>query len=133
MIRSMMAIAAGYFSIAVLNSLTHLIISFYFKTGIILTGIATVPSTGWVIGITALQPVFGLFGGLLATTIAKDNKHLVLLGFILLMVAIAITDYSVLNEREPLWYLILAPLLKVCGITGGYFIQTQQQESLTTQ
>ena len=133
MIRSMMAIAAGYFSIAILNSLTHLIISIYSKTELTLAGIAMLPSDEWVIAITALQPVFALFGGLLATTLAKDNKHLVLLGFILLMVTVAIVDYSVLSEREPLWYLIVAPILKITGVTAGYFIQINQQQSPITQ
>lgn len=124
----MLAIAAGYLSIAFLNSFAHLIISFYFKTEITLSGIANLPSATWAFGLTLLQPVFGLFGGLLATTIAENNKRIVILGFILLMVAIALADYTMLKEREPLWYLILAPSLKIAGLYTGYRLQIKQTQ-----
>lgn len=127
MLRILLSIAAGYFSITVLNSFAHLIVSVYFKTEITLAGVANLPTDIWVIGFTALQLIFGLLGGLLATTLAKDNKHLVILGFILLMVAIGIVDYSVLNDREPLWYLITAPFLQIMGILSGYHLQANQQ------
>lgn len=128
MIRSMLAIAAGYFSIVVLNSFVHLIVSIYFKTDIFLTGIAQLPSVAWVYGITGLQFAFGLFGGLFTSTLAGSNAYLEILGFILLMIIIAFVDYSVLNEREPLWYLITSPALKVLGIFLGYrLIKLQNQ------
>lgn len=131
MIRAMLAIAAGYFSITALNSFIHLIVSIYFKTEIILTGIAGLPSRMWAIGFTVLQFGFGLFGGLLATTLAK-NTHRVILGFILLMVAISLLDYSILSDREPLWYLIVAPTLKISGVFLGFRLvsaQNNQTES----
>lgn len=130
MIRSMLSIAAGYFSIAVLNSFVHLIVSVYFKTGLKLTGVSGLPSIPWVIGITALQLFFGLFGGLIAATIAKKDKHLVILGLILLMAAIAIVDHSVLSSREPFWYLLTAPALKITGIFIGYKLQIKQLKSV---
>jgi hypothetical protein len=119
MIRTMLSIAVGYFSITALNSFAHLIVSIYFKTDITLAGVANLPSVTWSVGFTILQFAFGLFGGLLATTVAK-NPHRVILGFILIMVAISLIDYSVLNSREPLWYLIVAPILKIIGIFTGY-------------
>lgn len=128
MIRSMLAIAAGYFSIVVLNSFVHLIISIYFNTDVFLTGVAQLPSMAWVYGITGLQFAFGLFGGLLTSTLARSYAHLEILGFILLMIIIAFVDYTVLNEREPLWYLITSPALKVLGIFLGYrLIKLQNQ------
>lgn len=120
MIRSMLAIAAGYFSIVVLNSFVHLIVSIYFRTDIFLTGIAQLPSVVWVYGITGLQFVLGLFGGLLTSTLAGSYAYLEILAFILLMIIIAFVDYSVLHEREPLWYLITSPTLKISGIFLGY-------------
>lgn len=129
MIRSMLAIAAGYFSIVVLNSFVHLIVSIYFKTDIFLTGIAQLPSVAWVYGFTGLQLVFGLFGGLLTSTLAGSHAYLEILAFILLMIIIAFVDYSVLNEREPLWYLITSPTLKISGIFLGYrLIKLQNQQ-----
>ena len=125
MVRTMAAIAAGYFSIAALNSFIHLITSIYFRADITLTGISHLPSTSWIIGITFLQFAFGLFGGLLATTIAKHASK-VILGFILIMVAVSLINYSVMAETEPLWYMIIAPVLTISGIYMGYRLQTQE-------
>lgn len=130
MIRTMVAIAAGYFCITALNSFVHIIISVYFKTDLTLTGIAFLPSTTWTVGITALQFAFGLFGGLLATTIAhKPSK--VILGFILIMVAVSLINYSMTKETEPLWYLITEPVLTISGIYLGYHLQTSQSQNIT--
>jgi len=128
MIRSLLSIAAGYFAITVPNSFIHLIVSVYYKLDLSLAGVANLPSATWVAGLTALQLALGLFAGLLATTIARENKHRVILGFILLMVIIACTDYFMLSNREPFWYLITAPILKILGIFAGYKLQIQQAE-----
>lgn len=123
MLRSMLAIAAGYASIAILNSFVHLIVSVYFKKEIFLTGVAQLPSNVWVLSFTALQFALGLFGGLLTTTLAKSRAHIEILGFILLMIIIGFVDYSMLAGREPLWYLISSPLLIILGIFAGYRLQ----------
>lgn len=125
MIRTMGAIAAGYFSITVLNSFIHLITSIYFRSDLTLTGITYLPSTSWTIGVTVLQFAFGLFGGLLATTIARDASK-VILGLILIMVTISLINYSMMVDSEPLWYLITVPILTVSGIYMGYRIQSQE-------
>lgn len=128
MVRTMIAIGAGYFSIAALNSFIHIITSIYFRADISLTGISHLPSTTWIIGVTFLQFAFGLFGGLLATTIAK-NASKVILGFILIMVAVSLINYSILVDSEPLWYLITAPVLTISGIYMGYHLQTQESKN----
>ncbi len=132
MFRSMLAIAAGYFAMAVPNSFIHLIVAIYSRSEVFLTGVTNLPSLTWVVGLTALQFVLGLFGGLLATTLGSDNPQRVILGFVLLMVAVALVDYSVLNEREPLWYLVTAPALKIGGIYTGYKLQINQIQPSTT-
>lgn len=116
----MLAIAGGYVSILVLNSLTHIIISVYFRSGLYLTGISQLPSLPWVVGVTALQFAFGLLGGLLTSSLSKGRPDREILGFILLMVAIGIIDYTMLEKQEPLWYLITSPALKVLGIYSGF-------------
>jgi len=130
MVRQMMAVAAGYFSIAALNSLIHIIVSVYFKTGLSLTGISHLPSIPWIVGVTALQFLFGLFAGLLTTTIAQSKQHIAILGFVLLMAIIAFIDYTTLSEQEPLWYLITSPALKIIGIFAGYRLIQSQQENI---
>jgi hypothetical protein len=80
-------------------------------------------------GITVLQFIFGLFGGLLTTTIAQTKEFIAILGFILLITIIGLMDYTILNEREPLWYLITSPALKAAGIFTGYqLIQIQNKD-----
>jgi hypothetical protein len=128
----MLAIAVGYLSIAALNSFVHVIISVYFKTELFLTGISQMPSEVWVYGVTALQFAFGLFGGLLTTTLAGAKAYVEVLGFILLMIVIGFVDYSVLNGREPLWYLITSPILKALGIFIGYRLIKQQNTNRKT-
>lgn len=128
----MFAITAGYMSITALNSFIHIIVSIYFRQELTVTGIANLPSASWIFVITLLQFVFGLFGGLLATTLARKKSHIIILGFILLMAAVALIDYSMLNEREPLWYLVTAPTLKILGIfTGFRLIQIQNEKNIS--
>lgn len=128
----MLAIAVGYFSIVALNSFIHVVVSVYFRTELFLTGISQMPSSIWVYGVTALQFAFGLFGGLLTATIAGSSSYIEILGFVLLMVVIGFVDYSVLNEREPLWYLTVSPILKVLGIYTGYHLIKLQNANSTS-
>jgi ABC-type multidrug transport system permease subunit len=128
MIRTIGAIAAGYFSITILNSFIHLVTSIYFRSDLTLTGITYLPTTTWMIGVTILQFVFGLFGGLLATTIARQTSK-VILGLILIMIAVSLINYSMMVDSEPLWYLIIAPILTVSGIYMGYRMQSQESNS----
>lgn len=130
MLRTMLAIAAGYFSITILDSLVHVIVSVYFQTELSLSGIANLPSIPWVVGVTILQFCFGLFAGLLASTIVHTKKYLAALGLILLMVIIGCLDYTVLSKREPLWYLITSPALKIVGIFLGYRLILLQNKKL---
>jgi len=128
MVRQMMAIAAGYFAIVFLNSLIHIIVSVYFTTELSLTGVSHLPSLAWTVAFTAMQLLFGLFGGLLTATIAQNKQHLAILGFILLMVIISLINYNALSSQEPLWYLITSPGLKIMGILAGYqLIQAQNK------
>ncbi|NGP88005.1 hypothetical protein [Fodinibius halophilus] len=132
MIRSMLAIAVGYITITATNSFVHLIISFYFKTEFALTGITTLPSEIWVAGVTLLQLGFGMFAGLLSSTLAQSDKHLATLGLILLLVIAGILDYTILQQREPTWYLITSTILRVLGVFIGYKLQIQQIKGTTS-
>lgn len=130
MSRSLLAIAVGYFTVAALNGFSRIIISLYFRTDISLAGIQNLPSQYWVYALTALQFIFGLFGGLMVSSIVKTKAYIEILSLILLMIAIGFIDYSMLNEREPLWYLITSPLLKILGIFAGYQLKLKQDEQL---
>lgn len=133
MIRSMLAVVAGYISIAFLNAFSHAVTSLYFRHSLSLTGIANLPSPAWGYGFTLLQFVFGLFAGLLTCSIAKTKEHIDILALIMLIVASGFIDYSMLNNREPLWYLITSPSLKVTGIFIGYILKQKQDANLKAQ
>jgi len=130
MIRSMLAVAAGYISISFLNGFSHAVTSLYFRHSLSLTGVASLPSPAWGYGFTVLQFIFGLFAGLLTASITKTKGHIEILALILLIIAAGFIDYSVLSNREPLWYLITAPTLKVAGIFIGYILKQKQDASL---
>lgn len=130
MIRSMMAIVAGYLSISFLNDFSHAVTSLYFRHELSLTGIANLPAPAWGYGFAFLQLILGLFAGLLTSTIVKTKGSLEILALILLIVAAGCIDYSVLSNREPLWYLITSPALKVLGIYLGFILKQKQDASL---
>lgn len=123
MIRSVLAVAAGYISITVLNSFIHLIAAVYTNSELSLTGIAALPSEGWQLGITGLLLLFGLIGGLLTTTLSKTSGQLEILILIFLIMSTGFIDYLALANSEPMWYLIASPLLKTGGIFLGYRIK----------
>lgn len=125
----MLAIATGYFSIALLSGFSRLIVSIYLKNDITLTGIESFPTT-WAFGLTGLGFFFGLFGGLLTTTLAESEGIIEIVGFIFIMAGVGLVDYSMLNDREPLWYLIASPTLKMSGIFIGYHLKRKQDKQL---
>lgn len=126
MIRALLALVAGYISIIALNSFFHLIVSVYFNTELLLSGISQLPSSLWIIGFTLVQFLWGLFAGFFTTTLARENSSIAILGLLLIIVATSFINYSVLSGREPLWYLITAPVLKMAGIYLGFTLQSNK-------
>lgn len=126
MIRSVLAVAAGFISISVLNSFIHLIAAVYTNSELSLTGIAALPSESWQYGITGLLLLFGLIGGFLTTTLSKTSGHLEILILVLLIIGTGFIDYLALANSEPMWYLIASPLLKTGGILLGFELKEQR-------
>jgi hypothetical protein len=50
-----------------------------------------------------------------------------------MMVAVSLINYSVMVENEPLWYLIIAPILTIGGIYMGYRLQTQESKTTSNE
>jgi hypothetical protein len=84
------------------------------------------PSPGWGYAFTALQFLFGLFAGLLTSSIVKTEGMIEIWALILLIVAAGYIDYSILSNSEPLWFLIISPVLKAGGIYLGFVIKQKQ-------
>lgn len=131
MVRSALAVAAGYISMIVLNGFLSIIASVYSNTDLSLTGVADLPSEGWQYSVTGLLLVFGIIGGLLTTTLSKTNGRLEILSLILLITGVGFIDYQALENSEPIWYLISSPLLKIGGIYLGFRIQNLQNSTST--
>lgn len=131
MIRSVLAVAAGYISIVVLNGFLRIIASVYSNTDLSLAGISNLPSEGWQYGVTGLLLVFGIIGGLLTTTLSKTSGKLEILSLLLLVVGVGFIDYQALENSEPMWYLVTSPLLKIGGVYLGYRIKKLQDLTST--
>lgn len=127
MIRSTLAIAAGYISMIALNGFMRIIIAVYHHRDLSLSGIESLPSDGWSYLMVGIQYVWGTLAGLLTTSIAQPQAHIEILALVLLLVGSGFIDYNMMQQREPLWYLFLSPALKISGILSGYYL-TQWQK-----
>lgn len=133
MIRWVLAVAAGYIAIVVLNGFLRIIASVYTNTDLSLTGVAGLPSEVWQYGVTGLLLIFGMIGGLLTTTMSKTSGQLEIISLILLIVGVGFIDYRALENSEPMWYLITSPLLKIGGIYLGFRIKKLQDLTSTIE
>lgn len=128
MIRSTLAVFAGYFTVAFLNGFTRIIISFYHRQYPDLAGITSLPSPVWGYLLIGLGLLFGLFGGLITLSIAVKPSYQHLLFLVLLLVCSGMISYYMLAETEPAWVLVATPALKIGGVFLGYGIKTRQGE-----
>lgn len=131
MIRSLLAIIAGHLSITFLNGLTRLIIALYFRTDIQLSGVSHFPSPFWQYAFIALNVAFGIFGGLITSSIVQKKYGMEILVLICLIITTGFFEYEFLNMAEPIWYLVLSPLAKAMGVWGGYRVKLAQDKKLS--
>lgn len=124
MIRSTLAIASGFISMAALNGFLRLLIAVYHDGDLqSVSGVASLPSAGWGYFVTGIQYAWGIFAGLLTTSIAQQQAAIEILAIVLLLVGSGFIDYQMLRLREPVWYLTLSPSLKILGILSGYYLK----------
>lgn len=129
MIRSTLAIGAGYISILALDSFVRIIIGAYHNGQIALGGISSLPSDEWGYLLVGLQFFWGLLAGLLVSSIARKQSHIETLSLILLLVGSGFIDYSMLQQSEPLWFFISTSLLRIVGILAGYYMHAHSTNS----
>lgn len=132
MIRSTLAIAAGYLSIIALNGFVRIILAVYHHSDLSFSGITSLPSDEWGYFIVGAQYLWGLLAGFLTVSIVSSQAHLETLALVLLLVGSGCIDYSMLHQNEPLWYLILSPVLKILGVLSGYYLLQQQTQTQPT-
>lgn len=129
MIRSLLAVAAGYLTIMVFNSFVRIIFAVYNKSAISFSGVSELPSLpGYLI--VAAGFLFGLIGGLMTNTIARKNAAIATLSLVILVIAAGFIAYDLMAENEPLWYFISSPLLKISGILTAYYIKTRETKNI---
>ena len=124
MLKSLFAIIAGQLSITLLQTFSRVIVGLYFRTEITITGIAHLPSTTWMYFVTALNIIFGLFGGLITSSVAKKSGRLEVLILALLIFIWGLFSFQMTASVEPTWYRILSPLLIILGLLAGYKLKT---------
>lgn len=130
MIRSVFALVVGYISINLFDAFIRFIISVYSKSELVLSGIAQLPNTLLAYAITTAGFLFGLIGGFLTCSIADGKPKIEILSLIILIVASGLFTYYFTGNNEPVWYLIIAPLLKIAGVYLAYMLFVKQNTSL---
>lgn len=130
MLRSLLAISAGYITILFFNSFVRFVISVYSKGNFALTGITDLPSPVLMYVIVGAGFLFGLIGGMITCSIINKNAIIEILCLIILIVSSGLISYQLMGNTEPLWYLISAPLLKAAGILTAFYLTSSNANHL---
>ena len=129
MLKSLIAIIVGQLSITMLQAFTRAVIGVYFRTEITMTGVSHLPSSVWMYFITALNLIFGLFGGLITSSIARGKGKMEVLILVILIFIWGLFSFQMTVNTEPTWYKISAPLLTISGILAGYYLKLNMDEN----
>lgn len=114
--RNILISLAGLFLFLFMEGFIRLIILFYHRSEFVFYGISDLPGYIWVILILIGSLINSWFSGMLIFTVTNDTlKHQVTSFTIALAVWKFIELWQTYNI-EPLWYLILSPLLCLTGI-----------------
>ena len=127
--KSVLAIAAGFFSMVILEGFARIIIAFYHREDFIFSGIEALPSIGWIVLLLCVVTFLGVFGTLLTTTIAGFDplKHTISLA--LLVILLRILPILFKPESVSLLLPLLPITFNLIGIIAGYFIKKRMLSS----
>jgi hypothetical protein len=126
MIRSLSAVVAGQLSIIFLSGFAYLVVALYFRSEIYLSGVSHLPAPFWQYALVFLQLIFGMFGGLVTCSIARQRYGIEVLALVSIIVILGFFEYQFLSIREPAWYLLFSPLAKIAGVWLAYRIKAAQ-------
>lgn len=117
MLRSILAVVLGYISMAVATALSVLLLSLAF--GIPATP-TQLPPTSFVLAILASALPCAAIGGWVAVRIGKAGslKHAAVLAIVTLVLG-AVYGLFARNEFQPMWYVLLLPVLGAIGVIVG--------------
>jgi hypothetical protein len=117
MVRSIIAIAAGYLTLAILVGILVMTLGIMVPTAI--PNNETIPSLGWVFFIEIFSLLAAAAGGYLTAFVARGSRisHVQLLGAVVLLVGL-IQIWAGMNKL-PIWYLVLQVAVSLVGVFLG--------------
>ncbi|MDZ7715022.1 MAG: hypothetical protein U5J95_02300 [Balneolaceae bacterium] len=130
MIKSLIAVIVGQLSITLLQTFSRVVVGAYFRTELTITGISHLPSLTWMYFLTALNFIFGMFGGLITSSLARNKGRLEVLILALLIFIWGLFSFQMTLNTEPVWYRILAPLLTIFGVMTGYLLKKNMDTNI---
>lgn len=119
MLRSVLAVAAGYITMILLIVVLFLLLGIMFPEAFPQPGIF--PSIGWVIFILAFGFVAAMLGAAVTVTISRGSrlKHIHWLALVVLFFGLATLATNI--DKQPLWYLVAQIAVGVAGVyVGGH-------------
>jgi hypothetical protein len=115
MLRSIIAIAGGYLSIAILTMLTFAVL-FNFFPGVFSGGFPPLP---WVLLILAFGFIYAVAGGYITAYLATQARFNHVLALAGLMVVLGIISAIFSSAAQPLWYQLALIVLGLAGVLLG--------------
>ena len=119
MVRSILAVVAGYFTLAVLTSLTTYLVAYGFGLAVAEPGAQ--PPLVYVVVNLVYSTVYAGVGGYVAARVATHRPVRHALALAALLVVLGLVYTAVAINIQPLWYLLGLPLLGApAAVLGGY-------------
>jgi peptidoglycan/LPS O-acetylase OafA/YrhL len=119
MLRSVIAVAAGYISMLLLIMLLFLIIGIIFPEAFPQPD--AFPSIPWVVCILFFGLAASIIGGGVTVTVCRGSriKHIHALAIVVLFIGLVTLAASI--EKQPLWYLLAQVVVGLVGVyVGGH-------------
>lgn len=128
MLRSVLAIVAGYLVSAVLVFVGFTVLGRIAPSAMSAAGLAAAPRPGLVLGILLMDVVIAVVGGYVTALIARRAPigHALALGVLMFILGIVTAWAS--PEREPTWYAIWMPIVVLPAAVVGGMIRARQTQ-----
>ena len=120
MLRSILAIVLGYLTIIATTIVVTIALCIAFGVPLNASGAAPKPSTAFSVANLIASALCALLGGLVAASIARRSRQLH--AFVLAMIVLVLGLVFALFEKngpEPLWYLMILPILGALAVIAG--------------
>ncbi|HEX6631982.1 MAG TPA: hypothetical protein VF048_12865 [Gemmatimonadaceae bacterium] len=126
MLRSVLAVVAGYLVSALLVFVGFAVLGRLAPAALSAAGLAATPRPGVVLGVLLMDVVIAIVAGYVTAVIARHAVigHAFVLGALMLVLGIVTSWVS--PEREPTWYALWMPILVLPAAVIGGMIRSRQ-------